>query len=207
MKLLGRTSSINVRKVMWTAAEIGLDLAHDQRWATPEAPTRSPEFLALNPNGLVPVWQDDCGTLWESNSICRYLAARHGRADLLPKAPYQRALVERWMDWAAGDLNHAWRYAVMALVRRDPAYANQAEIERSIAGWGRLMAVLDGELAKTGAYAAGETFTLADVAVGLAAHRWQCMPVARPELPHVAAYLARLRQRSTFAALATDALP
>lgn len=108
MRLLGRTSSINVRKVMWTAAEIGLDYDHDATWATAEAPTSSPEFLRLNPNGLVPVWCDDLGPLWESNTICRYLAGRHGRPDLLPTSAHERALVERWMDWGAGDLNAAW---------------------------------------------------------------------------------------------------
>jgi glutathione S-transferase len=207
MRLLGRTSSINVRKVLWTAAEIGLRFDHEAHWATPEAPTRVPEFLALNPNGLVPVWQDERGTLWESQAICRYLAAEHGRTDLLPEAPFARALVERWMDWAAGDLNLAWRYSFMALVRRDPAFANQSEIDRSIAGWNRLMSVLDGQLGETGAYAAGAGFTLADVAVGLAAHRWRSMPVDRPVLEHVSAYLDRLAQRPAFAALATEALP
>jgi glutathione S-transferase len=193
--------------VLWTAAEIGLRFEHEDRWATPEAPTNAPEFLALNPNSLVPVWQDAAGSLWESNTICRYLAASHVREDLLPAAPFERALVERWMDWAAGDLNLAWRYSFMALVRRDPAYRSRPEIERSVAGLNRLMAVLDGQLAATGAWVAGEVFTLADIAVGLAAHRWRSMPVDHADLAHVAGYLKRLAERPSFAPLATAELP
>lgn len=207
MRLLGRTSSINVRKVLWTAREIGLDFVHEDEWATRERPTSSPDFLALNPNALVPVWQDDRGTLWESNSICRYLAARHDRPDLLPGDPYERAIVERWMDWAAGDLNRSWAYAFMALVRREPAYLLGAEIERSIAGWNRLMAVLDAQLASTGAYVAGPSFTLADIVIGLAVHRWRETPFDHPVLGNVARYLDRLQRRPIFAALATRDLP
>lgn len=206
MKLLGRTSSINVRKVLWTARELGLDFEHDDRWAA-QMPTTAPEFLSLNPNGLVPVWEDERGTLWESNTICRYLAARHDRTDLLPNEPFERALVERWMDWVAGDLNMAWRYAFMALVRRHPDFVAEADIERSLANWDRLMSVLDVHLSDCGPYAGGVSFTLADVAVGLAVHRWRCTPRERPHLRQVEAYFDRLRERSAFADLATVDMP
>lgn len=91
MKLLGRMSSINVRKVVWTAGEIGLDFEHETDWATPARSTRTAEFLMINPNGLVPVWQDDNGSPWESNAICRYLARRWGDGTLLPADPYRQA--------------------------------------------------------------------------------------------------------------------
>lgn len=207
MRLLGRTSSINVRKVLWTAREIGLAFEHEADWASAARPTSAPEFLALNPNGLVPVWVDDAGSLWESNAICRYLASRHGRRDLLPAEPYARALVERWMNWVAGDLNLAWRRPFLALVRRDPRHVSETALEADLAAWNRLMTVLDGHLASTQAFVAGDAFTLGDVAVGLAAHRWQAIPVTRPNLPHVTAYLARLRERPVFAALTTPDLP
>lgn len=207
MRLLGRTSSINVRKVLWTAREIGLEFEHEGDWATATLPTSRPEFLALNPNALVPVWQDENGTLWESNTICRYLAARHGRSDLLPTGAFERALVERWMDWVAGDLNRAWSYAFMALVRRDGSYSDGTEVNRSVMAWNGLMRILDQRLAQTGSHVAGQGFTLADVAVGLAAHRWRMTPLARPPLPHVEAYLDLLAGRPAFAGLATGELP
>lgn len=207
MRLLGRPSSINVRKVMWTAAEIGIAPDHEVHWATPGAPTDSSEFRSYNPNALVPVWIDDQGTFWESNTICRYLAARHGRDDLLPTAAADRARVEMWMDWSAGDLNAAWRFPFMALVRRDPRFADSAQVERGIAAWNALMEVLDGHLADGRRFVAGDRFTLADVAVGLSAHRWRHTPIARPALPHIDRYVGRLADRPQFAALATADQP
>jgi glutathione S-transferase len=73
LKILGRTSSLNVRKVLWTCDELGLAYERED-WGTGFASTKSPEFLALNPNALVPVLIDEQGTLYESNTICRYLA-------------------------------------------------------------------------------------------------------------------------------------
>ncbi|MGE0802026.1 MAG: glutathione S-transferase family protein [Lautropia sp.] len=127
LRVLGRSNSINVRKVLWLCAELDLPIAHAETGRDP-AELRGPEFLRLNPNGKVPVIVDDSLVLWESNTIIRYLAGRAGRDDLLPAAPLPRARVEQWMDWAATDLNSAWRYAFMALVRRDPGYGDAAEV-------------------------------------------------------------------------------
>jgi glutathione S-transferase len=90
LKILGRTSSLNVRKVLWTCDELGLAYERED-WGTGFASTKSPEFLALNPNGLVPVLIDEQGALYESNTICRYLAARFGHGHLLPVEPRPRA--------------------------------------------------------------------------------------------------------------------
>jgi glutathione S-transferase len=90
LQVLGRPNSINVRKVLWLCAELELTHQHEP-WGTAELPLRSPEYLALNPNALVPVIRDGGLVLWESNTICRYLAAREGRTDLLPNEPAPRA--------------------------------------------------------------------------------------------------------------------
>jgi glutathione S-transferase len=195
LRILGRTSSINVRKVLWTAAEVGTAFELDEAWAATRD-VRSPEFLALNPNGLVPVLEDEHGVLWESNTICRYLAAKAGRIELLPDQPFARAQVEKWMDWQAGDLNAAWRPAFMALVRRHPDFLSAPDaVERSIAQWNGLMMLLEQQLARTGAYAAGPGFTLADVVLGLSVQRWLLTPMPRPEAPAIAAYRDRLLAR------------
>jgi glutathione S-transferase len=225
LKVLGRVSSINVRKVLWTCAEIGLPFERED-WGIGFRPTRDPAFTALNPNALVPVviappsgsklppppeeseaaWErpgvapDVDFVLWESNTICRWLAAEHGRTDLLPAAPRGRALVERWMDWQLGDLNNAWRYAFMALVRESPAHRDPAAIAASAVEWNRLMTLLDGHLQRAGPYATGADFTLADVVLGLAAQRWRATPIEHAMLPAVDAYLDRLRARPAFAA-------
>ena len=197
LRILGRVSSINVRKVLWTCDELGLPFARED-WGLGFQPTRSSEFLALNPNALVPVLVDDGFVLWESNTICRYLAARERRTDLLPADARGRARVEQWMDWQAADLNNAWRYAFMALVRHSPEHADAKALQASVQAWNRQMQILDAQLERTGAWVTGETFTLADINLGLCLHRWQMTPIERPNLPAVAAYHERLGQRAGF---------
>ena len=196
-RLLGKASSINVRKVLWLCAELPLAIEHEA-WGAGFRSTQTPEFLALNPNALVPVLRDGELVLWESNTICRYLAARAGRSDLLPTAPAERARVEQWMDWQATELNNAWRYAFMALVRQSPAHGDTNALAVSVAEWNRHMQILDSQLIKTGAYAAGAVFTLADVVLGLSTHRWFMTPMERPNLSAVQAYYERLSERPAF---------
>ena len=197
LKVLGRASSINVRKVLWTLDEVGAEFVHEP-WGSGSLSLRSPEYLALNPTGLVPVLQHDGFALWESNSICRYLAGAFGRSDLLPLEPRARSLVEQWMDWQATELNDAWRYAFMGLVRKSAAHQDPAAIWASLAAWDQNMAILDAALARTGAYVVGEEFTLADVVLGLSVHRWRMTPSKKPDLAAVQAYGARLAQREGF---------
>ena len=199
LQLLGRAASINVRKVLWLCAELDLSCEH-QPWGSGSLSTQDPQFLALNPNGMVPVIRDGSFVLWESNAICRYLAARE-QSPLLPQALQARAHVEQWMDWQATELNNAWRYAFMGLVRQSPQHADPAAVSAGVANWNRHMALLDGQLQQTGAYATGSQFTLADIVLGLATHRWFMTPLepfGRPALPAVAAYYERLTDRAGF---------
>lgn len=202
MKLLGKAASINVRKVLWTCAELGLDLAHEV-----QPDLSSPEFRRLNPNAMVPVLIDGDFVLWESNSICRYLVGREGRVDLLPTEPQARALVEQWMDWQAGELNNAWRYAFMGLVRRSPAHQDAALLAAGVAGWNQHLEIIDAQLGLTGAYAVGPQFTLADVVLGLSVHRWMAAPIDKPSLPAVEAYYQRLSERPGFMAHGRNGSP
>jgi glutathione S-transferase len=197
LQVFGKSSSINVRKVLWLCAELELPYQQEQ-WGSGFRDTQSADFLALNPNALVPVIRDGELVLWESNTICRYLAARQGRTDLLPSAPAARALVEQWMDWQATELNNAWRYAFMALVRESPLHADALAIEASVAAWNRHMAILDAQLARTGAYVCGDTFSVADVVLGLSTHRWFMTPMERPSYAAVSAYYERLTERAGF---------
>jgi len=206
MKILGKAASINVRKVLWTCAELGLDCQRED-WGAGFADPQTPEFLKLNPNGMVPVLLEGDFVLWESNSICRYLAARQARSDLLPAAPQQRALVEQWMDWQAGELNNSWRYAFMSLVRQSPAHQDAAALAAGVAGWNRHMAMLDAQLAAGGPYVLGADFTLADVVLGLSVHRWAAAPLAHAELPAVRAYYERLSARPGFMAHGRNGQP
>ena len=206
LKLLGKSSSINVRKVLWLCAEMQLAIEHEE-WGSGFRSTQTAEFMALNPNAMVPVIQDGAFVLWESNTICRYLAGREGRVDLLPATPAERARVEQWMDWQATELNNAWRYAFMARVRKSPAHADTSWVAASVAEWNRHMAMLDAQLAQTNAYAAGDTFTLADIVLGLSTNRWMMTPMERPALPALAAWFERLSERPAFLRHGRNGLP
>jgi glutathione S-transferase len=207
LRILGRPTSINVRKVLWTCDELGLAYTHEADWATPDRPTQTDAYRALNPNALVPVIVDEDFVLWESNTICRYLAGRDGPSPLLPTAPRERARVEQWMDWQATELNTAWRHAFLGLVRRSPAFQDPAAIAHSAAEWNRHMQMLDQRLASTGAWVAGEAFTLADILLALGTHRWRSTPIERPVLPAVDAWWQRLVDRPGFARHCSAATP
>lgn len=203
LKIIGKSSSINVRKVLWTCAELGLPFERED-WAG--ASMREPAFLELNPNAMVPVLVDDGFVLWESNTICRYLCTRHP-SSLLPAAARERARVEQWMDWQATELNNAWRYAFMALVRRSAAHGDAARVEASIADWNRHMGILDGQLRATGRFVAGDAFTLADIVLGLSLNRWLMTPMARPAYPALADWRERLGQRPAFLEYGGNGVP
>jgi glutathione S-transferase len=206
LQILGKSESINVRKALWLCAEMGL--AYEQElWGQGFQSTDTPEFKLLNPNAMVPVIRDDDCVLWESNTICRYLAAHHGRVDLLPTEARARARVEQWMDWQIAELNAAWRYAFMALVRHSPAHNDPTAIEQSIRGWNRHMSILEEQLTATGAYVAGSTFTLADIVIGLSTHRWLASPIERPSFPAVIAYYERLSERPAFLLHGRNGMP
>ena len=199
LQILGKSTSINVRKVLWACQE--LEIPYElQQWGSGHRATDVPEFRALNPNVMVPVIRDGAFVLWESNTICRYLASTHPKAGLLPANPQERALVEQWMDWQATELNNSWRYAFSALVRRSASHTDPASIENGINSWNRHMEILDGQLRKTGVFAAGSRFTLADIVLGLATNRWYMTPMERPTLPAVKDYYERLSERPGFRA-------
>lgn len=206
LRVLGKASSINVRKVLWTCQELGLALERED-WGSGFRSTQEPAFLALNPNGLVPVLIDGERVLWESNTICRYLAGQEGRRDLLPQEPGARAAVEMWMDWQATDLNGAWRYVFMSRVRGHADYQDAASLAAAEREWNRLMGLLDAHLAQHGPYAAGAAFTLADVVLGLSLNRWLMTPFERPNYAALAAYQQRLLQRPGYVQHGANGLP
>ena len=152
-----------------------------------------PEFLALNPNGQVPVFIENGFVLWESNAILIYLAERE--SSLLPDQLEERALVLQWLGWQAAELNPPWGYAVNALIRKTPGYDDPARIAESMKNWGARMALLEAQLvrASTGYVSGG--FSIADIAIGLSVHRWMSISAQKPELAAVADYYELLMSR------------
>jgi glutathione S-transferase len=207
LKIYGRANSINVRKVLWTAEEIGLPFERED-WGRGFRPVSDPAFQALNPLSVVPVIDDDGFILSESNTIARYLAARHGRADLLPADPQGRATVERWMDWQSQEFNNSYRAAVLSNVFRLPVPGGQEALDASLADWPKQLAIVEHQLGRTGAYIAGPTFTLADVAIGLAINRWFMTPTGeKPKFPAISAYYDRLAERPAYQKYGRNGLP
>ena len=193
-RILGKASSINVRKVLWTCAELNINYTRED-YGLGFQPVDTDEFRTLNPNEMVPVLIENDFVLWESNSICRYLARG---SDLLPSEPQARAKVEQWMDWQATELNNSWRYAFMALVRKSPAHQDAQLLAAGIANWNQHIGIIDQQLAKNGALITGDDFTLADIVLGLSVSRWLMAPFDKPELTHVVAYEKRLSERPAF---------
>ncbi|ONG53219.1 hypothetical protein BKE38_12865 [Pseudoroseomonas deserti] len=196
--LWGRPNSSNVMKVMWLCTELGL--AHERRDAGGAfGLTQEPAFRAMNPNSLVPVWQEDDGwALWESNAILRHLAAtRPGGEALYPGDARARADIERWMDWQLAHLSAPMTTIFFTHVRIPEAErdwpATEAARVKAAALWTMVDRQLEGRDFLTGG------FSLADMALGIFAHRWFALPIERPDLPNLRAWYDRLRQRPGYA--------
>lgn len=203
LRLLGRVTSINVRKALWVMDELGITYERED-WGLPTRDPRTPEFLALNPNGLVPVLVDDGFVLWESNAIATYLARRHGA--LLPKDAQGAALVDQWLYWQVGELNPQWGYAVNALLRKNPAFSDAGQTADSIDRWSAKMAVLESRLERRD-YLVGNTISVADIAIALSSHRWFSTPFERPRLPATEAHYERMRERPAGARWMSETTP
>ncbi|QDZ11305.1 glutathione S-transferase family protein [Devosia ginsengisoli] len=192
LRVLGRVTSINVRKVLWALDELGLAYERED-WGLPLRDPKVPEFLALNPNGQVPVVIEGDFVLWESNAVLIYLAEREG--GLLPEQLELRALALQWLGWQASELNPPWGYAVNALIRKTPGYDDPARIADSMARWTLKMDILEAALAGANTGYIGAGFSIADIALGLSVHRWMSIAVEKKELPAVADYYERLMSR------------
>jgi glutathione S-transferase len=183
LKIYGRISSINVRKVVLAAQVLGLPFERVDTVAF-SGLVRSPEYAALNPNALVPTLDDDGFVLWESNVIVRYLCARHGAGSLYPTDLRARFDAERWMDWEQTTFNGAGRDAFLQLIRVPEAKRDPALIERSVQATEPLLGILDAHLANR-AWMCGDTLTMADLPLACEMHRWWNLPLAHPEHPHL----------------------
>jgi glutathione S-transferase len=190
IRLWGRLSSINVRKVVVTLRL--LDLPFERIDAGSEfGIVNTPEFLARNPNALVPLLDDDGYELWESNAIVRYLSARYGDGLLYPKDLHARFDAERWMDWQQTTLNRAGREAFLQLIRTPEAIRRQDVIDASVAATEPLWDMLEAQLQRR-AFLAGDTLTMADIPIACEMHRWRGLPLSWRPRQHLDAWWSRM---------------
>jgi glutathione S-transferase len=183
LKIWGRISSINVRKAVLAAQWLGIpfqrtDAGHEY------GIVKTPEYLAKNPNGQIPLIEDGDFQLWESNVIVRYLCAKHSPGKLYPQELAARFDAERWMDWQQTTLNPAGRNAFVQLIRTPADKRNTELVAQSAAATETLMALLDEHLSRR-AFMAGDAFSMADIPIACELHRWRGLPLERPARPHL----------------------
>ncbi len=197
MTLWGRANSSNVMKVAWLLEELSLPYQRID-CGGPFGRTRDPDYLAMNPNSVVPTLQEDGFTLWESNAILRYLAACHADGTpLWPGGKQARANVDRWMDWQQTTLTAPQSTVFQGLVRTPPDKRDHPAIDAAFNRAGAAWSLLDAQLARHG-HIAGPDFTLADMASGVHVHRWFSFDRERPDLPHLRAWYDRLLDRPAY---------
>jgi glutathione S-transferase len=196
LKIWGRSTSSNVQKVLWCCAELGIAFERVDLGG-PFGGNQDPEYLALNPNGLVPTVRDGELILWESNTICRYLAATRDGARLHPPEPAARALVERWMDWQLSAVGPPMGALLFGLIRTRPEQRDHAAIEaarrKALAAW----TIVEDALGDR-AWLAGGALSLAEIVLGTLVYRWHAFPIERPPLHRLRAWYERMRERPGF---------
>jgi glutathione S-transferase len=194
LKIWGRVNSVNVKKALWCIDELALPYERIEA-GLQHGVVNTPEYRRMNPNGLVPTMDEDGFILWESHSIVRYLAAKHGKGVLWPMDERTRAIANQWMDWAF-TFQGSVRDAFWNLIRTPADKRDAKAIEASRVKSGQLAAILDAALADQ-MYVAG-SFSMGDIPIGCEVQRWIRLPIERPKLPHLEAWFERLCARQAF---------
>lgn len=196
LKIYGRRGASNVQKVLWCCDEMGLSYEQIDRGGS-FGGTREPGFLAMNPNAVVPVVDDDGFVLWESNVIVRYLAAKHSAGRLYPTDLATRADGERWMDWVATTVAPALIPIFVGWIRTPAAKRDLAALEAARKLGEDVLRIADAALAKRD-YLGGATFTMSDIPLAVWAYRWFAMPMERTDLPHLRRHYESMTQRAAY---------
>jgi glutathione S-transferase len=197
LRIWGRLNSVNVKKAMWAVEELGLKYERIDA-GLHFGVTKTPEYRRMNPNSLVPTIDDDGFVLWESHSIVRYLAAKHGAGTLWPTDLRVRADAERWMDWAF-TFQSAMRDVFWGLIRTPPEKRDMKAIEAGAKRSAELLQIPD-KILENRPFLAGGSFTMGDIPLGCEVQRWMRVPMERPRFPNVEAWFERLRARPAFLA-------
>ena len=193
LHIWGRITSLNVRKVVWAAQETGVAFERTDAGMA-FGIVKTPQYLALNPNGLVPALQDGDLVLWESNAIVRYLCAKYGNIELYPTDLAQRFDGERWMDWQQTTLNRAGSPAFMQWFRTPEDRRDMAAIAQSTQAMAPLLDLLEQHLS-TQAFMAGAHFSMTDIPVACDIHRWFGLPQERQHYPALERWFAAVSTR------------
>lgn len=196
LKIWGRDNSVNVEKVLWACEEMGI--AYERVDAGGQfGIVDTPEYRALNPNGLVPTVEVDGLVLWESNAIVRYLAAKHSAGDLWPDDLAIRVEGDRWMDWMNSTFWPGFRDLFWNLVRTPPERRDAQAMQASLSKSTQALGYLDAHLTRH-VYIAGDRFTAGDIPMGCAIWRWMSLPIERPQYKALARWFDTLSEREAY---------
>lgn len=193
IKIWGRITSINVRKVVWAARELGLEFERIDVGGK-FGGLDTPDYVGMNPNSKIPTLDDNGYILWESNAIVRYLAAQYNGGGLWIADARKRGEADHWMDWQATEFGPASTPVFWQLIRTPEAQRDAKVIADSTAACARLGVILDKALEGRN-YLAGDSFSVADIIVGCVADRWLNLPIARPDTPNVRRWFDSLAAR------------
>jgi glutathione S-transferase len=196
LRVWGRRNSLNVQKVMWLIAELNLEHAHINAGGS-FGGLDTPEFLAMNPHGRIPVIVDGGTPVWESHSIIRYLAARYGVGTFWSADPLDRSLVDRWMDWSLATLQPAFIDVFWGFYRTPEEKRNWPFIRDVVKRCAQHYTLLDRHLAAR-SYLAGDRITMADIPAGTSLYRYFELEIERPSVPNVERWYRRLAERQAY---------
>lgn len=196
LRIWGRTNSVNVKKALWAAEELGLKVQRIDA-GLQFGVNNTPEYRKMNPTGLVPTIDDEGFVLWESHSIVRYLAEKHAPNALWPAEPKARADAGRWMDWTFNFSRDFQRPIFWPLVRTPPEQRDRQAIDAAVMKCAELLAVPEATLSRQ-PYLAGANFTMGDIPIGCHVHLWMRLPIERPAHPGLTAWFERLCARPAF---------
>ena len=184
LKILGRATSSNVQKVVWLCDELSVPFERTDIGG-PFGGNDQPEYLSLNPNGVVPTIDDDGFVLWESNSIVRYLAEKHGAGTpFWPEDIQARASAGRWMDWALSVLAGRHVPVFQGLIRTPEAERDMAKIGAARDLWAKANLVLEAWLADH-EYLSGDAFGFCDIPASPFTYRWFNLAIEREDFPNL----------------------
>jgi len=196
LKIWGRNNSVNVQKVLWCCEEMGVPYQRLDAGGS-FGVVNTPQYRALNPNGLVPTIEDGPFVLWESNTIVRYLAAKHSAGKLWPEDLKVRAEGDKWMDWQVSMFWPTFRPLFWNLVRTPVDQRDEKAMEESRLKTGEVLGYLDTHL-KNRTYVAGDDLTMGDIPMGCAIWRWMALPIERPVLANLQRWFDTLRERPSY---------
>lgn len=183
--LWGRTNSINVQKVLWVLDHLKIPYQRIDA-GLQFGVNSSPDFLAMNPNGKIPLIKDGDTTVWESQAICRYLCNVTPGQTLYPTDAASRAQVDQWLDWAIGTLYVSMGIVFLQLVRTPEAQRNLARIEEESKKTADAFRVLNQHMAGR-QFVVGNAMTLADIVLSAATYRCAGLHVIQLDQPECAA--------------------